>query len=37
MDRSLRVAVIGDRDPAFPPHLATDDALRHAAAHLGRA
>ncbi|MEV0974247.1 CTP synthase C-terminal region-related (seleno)protein [Microtetraspora glauca] len=34
-DRSLRVAVIGDRDPAFPPHLATDDALRHAAAHLG--
>jgi CTP synthase (UTP-ammonia lyase) len=35
MDRSLRVAVIGDRDPAFPPHLATDDALRHAAAHLG--
>ncbi|MFI6927713.1 hypothetical protein ACIBIZ_47825 [Nonomuraea spiralis] len=35
MDRSLRVAVIGDRDPAFPPHVATDDALRHAAAHLG--
>ncbi|MDR8409817.1 hypothetical protein MTP10_13855 [Nonomuraea sp. 3-1Str] len=35
MDRSLRVAVIGDRDPAFPLHLATDDALRHAAAHLG--
>ncbi|MEV3927633.1 CTP synthase C-terminal region-related (seleno)protein [Actinomadura coerulea] len=35
MDRSLRVAVIGDRDPKFPPHLATDDALRHAAALLG--
>ncbi|MDA0635605.1 hypothetical protein OUY22_19475 [Nonomuraea sp. MCN248] len=35
MRRSLRVAVIGDRDPAFPPHVATDDALRHAAAHLG--
>ncbi|SEG15427.1 Glutamine amidotransferase class-I [Nonomuraea solani] len=35
MYRSLRVAVIGDRDPAFPPHPATDDALRHAAAYLG--
>ncbi|GAA2313880.1 CTP synthase [Nonomuraea roseoviolacea subsp. roseoviolacea] len=35
MDRSLRVAVIGDRDLAFPPHVATDDALQHAAAHLG--
>lgn len=35
MDRSLRVAVIGDRDLAFPSHVATDDALRHAAAHLG--
>ncbi|MCK2213469.1 hypothetical protein MF672_006630 [Actinomadura sp. ATCC 31491] len=32
---SLRVAVIGDRDPAFRPHAATDDALAHAAAHLG--
>ncbi|MEW9553155.1 hypothetical protein [Nonomuraea sp. NPDC050783] len=35
MNRSLRVAVIGDRDPTFPPHVATGDALRHAAAHLG--
>ncbi|MFI6296537.1 hypothetical protein ACIBEJ_33440 [Nonomuraea sp. NPDC050790] len=35
MDRTLRVAVIGDRDPAFAPHLATDDALGHAAAYLG--
>ncbi|GII60914.1 hypothetical protein Skr01_09990 [Sphaerisporangium krabiense] len=35
MDRSLRVAVIGDRDPRFPSHLATEDALRHAAAYLG--
>ncbi|MEV4892473.1 hypothetical protein AB0K48_24145 [Nonomuraea sp. NPDC055795] len=35
MDRTLRVAVIGDRDPAFPPHQATDDALGHAAAYLG--
>ncbi|MBF8194137.1 CTP synthase [Nonomuraea sp. K274] len=35
MDRSLHVVVVGDRDPAFPPHPATDDALRHAAAHLG--
>ncbi|WP_326634150.1 hypothetical protein OIE67_50705 [Nonomuraea fuscirosea] len=35
MERSLRVAVIGDHDPAAPTHVATDDALRHAAAHLG--
>jgi CTP synthase (UTP-ammonia lyase) len=33
--RSLRVAVIGDRDPARAAHQATDDALQHAAAHLG--
>jgi CTP synthase (UTP-ammonia lyase) len=31
----LTVAVIGDFDDTFTPHLATDDALRHAAAHLG--
>ncbi|MFI6909407.1 hypothetical protein ACIBKY_49660 [Nonomuraea sp. NPDC050394] len=35
MDRTLRVAVIGDRDPEFPPHQATDGALAHAAAYLG--
>ncbi|MBF6169211.1 CTP synthase [Streptomyces gardneri] len=35
MDRSLLVAVVGDRDPNFVPHGATDDALEHAAAHLG--
>jgi CTP synthase (UTP-ammonia lyase) len=35
MAPSLRVAVIGDHDPAFAPHAATDDALQHAAACLG--
>lgn len=29
---SFRIGVIGDFDPAFPPHPATDAALRHAAA-----
>jgi CTP synthase (UTP-ammonia lyase) len=35
MDRSLHVAIVGDYDETFPPHPATDAALRHAAAHLG--
>ncbi|GII96148.1 CTP synthase C-terminal region-related (seleno)protein [Sinosporangium siamense] len=35
MNRTLQVAVVGDLRPGFPPHMATDDALRHAAAHLG--
>ncbi|MFC4119073.1 glutamine amidotransferase-related protein [Nonomuraea zeae] len=35
MNRSLNVAVVGDYDKAFAPHVATDDALRHAAEHLG--
>ncbi|MFG1948552.1 hypothetical protein [Nonomuraea sp. NPDC048826] len=35
MKRSLRVAVIGDHDPAALTHQATDEALRHTAAHLG--
>ncbi|WP_344479446.1 CTP synthase C-terminal region-related (seleno)protein [Nonomuraea monospora] len=35
MTDTLRVAVIGDHDPAFPPHPATDDALRHSADRLG--
>jgi CTP synthase (UTP-ammonia lyase) len=32
---ALSVAVVGDRDPAFAPHAATDAALAHAAAALG--
>ncbi|MEC3919170.1 CTP synthase C-terminal region-related (seleno)protein [Nocardia sp. CDC160] len=35
MNRSLLVAIIGDRDPEYSPHSATDAALRHTAAHLG--
>ncbi|MFI7618345.1 hypothetical protein ACIBP6_44715 [Nonomuraea terrae] len=35
MHRSLKVAVVGDRDETFRPHVATDEALRHAAAALG--
>ncbi|WP_263655680.1 CTP synthase C-terminal region-related (seleno)protein [Nonomuraea aurantiaca] len=34
MKPSLQVAVIGDYDKTYPPHMATDDALRHAADHL---
>lgn len=35
MDDALRVAVIGDFDDTFAPHLATNDALGHAAGRLG--
>ena len=35
MSKPLRVAIIGDFDPSFSPHPATDDALEHAAAGLG--
>ncbi|MGW0806581.1 CTP synthase C-terminal region-related (seleno)protein [Nonomuraea sp. NPDC002799] len=35
MSRALTVAVIGDYDKTFAPHVATEDALGHAAAHLG--
>lgn len=35
MPRAIRVGVIGEFDPEFPPHAATDAALRHAAAALG--
>lgn len=35
MIRPLNVAVIGEFDPGFAPHRATNDALRHAAASLG--
>ncbi len=31
----LSIGVIGDFDPAFPPHPATDAALRHSAQRLG--
>src|SRR4051812_5579566 len=32
-----RIGIIGDYNPAFPPHQATDAALGHAAARLGLA
>lgn len=35
MTRPLSVAVIGDFDPTFTPHPATNEALHHAAASLG--
>jgi CTP synthase (UTP-ammonia lyase) len=35
MSTHLNVAVIGELDAAFEPHLATNDALAHSAARLG--
>ncbi|WP_433518593.1 CTP synthase C-terminal region-related (seleno)protein [Nonomuraea sp. CA-143628] len=35
MAPSLIVAVVGDFDPTFPTHAATNDALRHGSAELG--
>ena len=35
MERRISVCVIGDFDPEFAPHPATDSALRHSAAALG--
>jgi CTP synthase (UTP-ammonia lyase) len=35
VERRVSVGVIGDYDPGFPPHPATDEGLRHAAADLG--
>lgn len=35
MERRISVGVVGDFDPEFPPHPATDAALRHSAAALG--
>lgn len=35
MSTALTVAIIGDFDAAFTPHPATDEAIGHAAAHLG--
>lgn len=34
VNHPIRLAVIGDYDPAFPPHPATDAAIAHAAAAL---
>jgi CTP synthase (UTP-ammonia lyase) len=34
MDRPLRVGVIGDYDPSRPSHIATNQALSHAAGAL---
>jgi len=31
MNRTLRVGIIGDFDPSYPSHIATNEALRHAA------
>lgn len=35
MERRVSVGVIGDFDPEFPPHPATNSALEHSAAALG--
>jgi CTP synthase (UTP-ammonia lyase) len=32
---SLTIAIVGERDPRFPPHIATDAALAHTAEALG--
>lgn len=37
MERRISVGVIGDFDPEFPPHPATNSALLHSAAALGAA
>jgi CTP synthase (UTP-ammonia lyase) len=31
MNRPLRIGVIGDFDPGYPSHIATNEALQHAA------
>lgn len=36
MTNPVRVGIIGDYNPAFHPHLATDAAIHHAARRLGR-
>jgi CTP synthase (UTP-ammonia lyase) len=35
MSGAVRIGIIGDFDPAFPSHVATNDAIGHAAAALG--
>ena len=37
MDRPLRVGIIGDFNPIYPSHAATNEALRHAAEALSLA
>jgi CTP synthase (UTP-ammonia lyase) len=32
---NVTIGIVGDRDPSFPPHLATDAALAHAGETLG--
>jgi CTP synthase (UTP-ammonia lyase) len=32
---ALRIGIVGDRDGAFRPHVATDEALGHTATALG--
>lgn len=34
MDKVIHVGIVGDYDPFFPPHPATDKSLRHAAEQL---
>lgn len=34
MSKPCRIGIIGDFDQTFRPHAATNDAIRHAAAHL---
>jgi CTP synthase (UTP-ammonia lyase) len=34
---TIAVGIIGDYDPGFPPHRATEEALNHAASRLGMA
>jgi CTP synthase (UTP-ammonia lyase) len=35
MNPSPRIALLGEYTPTFPPHAATDTAIRHSCAHLG--
>jgi CTP synthase (UTP-ammonia lyase) len=35
MSRSLRIGIVGDYDPGRLSHVATDEAIRHAAQALG--
>ena len=34
MPKALRIGIIGDYNPTYPSHRATDQALRHAAAAM---
>ncbi len=37
MSKPVRIGIIGDFTESFRPHAATNDAIRHAAAHLSEA